>query len=85
MDKDKVLLEKYKDQVAKFKTFCEGVTPQMDRTVFDNINFYDFSVGFFIALGVVDNSIYPDENEPFADACSLARICRYDFQYWQKG
>jgi hypothetical protein len=78
---DEAALETYKVAVNAFKLFCaasdkpetweDTVIDYIGDDPFEEINFYDVSLGFFIALGV-----------PWDDAFRLARIVRYDFQYW---
>lgn len=77
---DDELLRKYAEQVQRFRVFCVSLTPKTNDAAFDDTDFYDFSLGYFVALGVVEDS--SGEGEPFLDAHSLARICRYRFQYW---
>jgi len=83
-EKDEQLLKKYKEQVDKFKEFCLKLSPKANDAAFDDVNFYDLSLGFFIALGVVENTTCPGEYSPYADAHCLAAVCRYHFKYWTK-
>lgn len=73
---DKQVIEKYKKEIELFKDFCSKFG---NSGRFEEINFYDLSLGFFMALGLTDNLDNPGLESP---AFALARICRYDFQYW---
>lgn len=77
------LTSAYASEIAIFEKFCRTLPPGSDEGCFREINFYDLSIGFFIALGVTKNTLYPDEDEPFCDAFHLAILCRYTYQYWQ--
>jgi hypothetical protein len=79
----KQLLEKYAKEVAIFREFC---ILHGSKQSFEEVDFHNFSMGFFIALGVgkdgnVLNSTDPDDE--FFDPHVLSTICRYDFQYWE--
>lgn len=71
------LMEEYGEEIEKFKAFC---TSPLEGE-FDEIEFYDLSLGFFIALGVTKDTIN-NPPEPFGDAFGLALLCRYTFHYW---
>ena len=70
------LLIKYKSQITAFKKFC----CKCGTDGFEEINFFDLGLGFFIALGVNGDS---DTGEAFYDAHRLSSICRYTIQYWE--
>jgi hypothetical protein len=74
---DEELLKKYAEQVAKFRKFCIECG---DSVTFAEVNFYDLSIGFFVALGIDGDS---GTGEQFYDAGRLAVICRYHLQYWE--
>lgn len=73
------LLETYEKQVEAFKQFCLQLDDTCGNDSLDEVDMYDLSVGFFIALGVIGDS---GMGEPFYDAFCLATVCRYDFEYW---
>jgi hypothetical protein len=77
-NKDKELIEKYRDDIELFKKFCINSSNisaadrfEVGNEPYDEVDFYDLSLGFFAARGI---------NIP--DTFSLAIICRYDFGYW---
>jgi hypothetical protein len=76
-EENKALLKTYAYQVSKFREFCilHGTA-----AAFDDADFSDLSLGFFIALGVTGDS---GTNEPFYDAFVLSTVCRYTLQYWE--
>ena len=77
---DTSLAFKYAPELNAFRKVCETWG---EASCFEETDFYDFSVGFFIALGITGDSI----NSPpvtLSDAFSLARISRYHYQYWRK-
>lgn len=61
---------------AEFCIRSESLTAEeienLGECPWEGINFYDLSIGFFVAAGV--NLI---------DAFNLARITRYNYQYWE--
>lgn len=80
MSDDHGLLERYATEVAAFRKFCiEGG----EDLVFEETNFKDLSLGFFIALGVTGSTVPEDNGAPFSDAYRLATITRYTLQYWE--
>lgn len=74
---DQELLSRYSLAVNAFKQFCLDLGGGED---FEEVDFHSLSLGFFIALGVTSNLGDPDV-EP--DAFALARITRYQLQYWE--
>lgn len=76
------LLQRYAHEVKRFKAFCEGLAPETNEAAFGETDFYDLSVGFFIALGVTGSEFASGEDDPFSDAHRLATVCRYTFGYW---
>lgn len=76
------ILSENKEVVEAFKEFCTGkgggknMTPEetdyCEEEPFLEVDFYDLSLGFFIAKGC-----------DLVVAFNLARICRYDLQYWR--
>lgn len=75
--KDKDLLDKHKTEVDKFREFC---ILYGDHAAFDESDFSDVSLGFFIALGITGDG---GTGEMFFEAYHLSTICRYKLQYWQ--
>jgi hypothetical protein len=71
------LLAQYAEQVAAFRKFC---IEHGGDAAFEETDFTGFSMGFFIALGVVGDS---GTGEAFYDASMLASYCRYRLQYWE--
>lgn len=59
----------YAPAMEAFKQFC--ISTESEPEEWEEVDFSDLSVGFFIALGV-----------PNAAANDLALIARYDFHYW---
>ena len=70
------LLDKHRNHVLEFKAFCLG-GGQDDA--FEEINFRDLSIGFFIARGITGDG---GTGEAFYEAFVLASICRYTLQYF---
>jgi hypothetical protein len=81
---DSAVLGRNANAVKAFKDFCEEYDRGIDTVVldpedrkymgsdpFEEIHWGDMSVGFFIAQGCT-----------WADAFTLATICRYQYQYW---
>ena len=78
---DKEILNKWVIEVEAFKQFCiRSNKPEMltdeeidyvGKEPYEEINFYDLSIGFFMAKDV-----------PLIDSFKLASITRYDLQYW---
>lgn len=77
---DKACLERNAAAVEAFKQFCQtkvsgNFTPEevdyFGEEPFEEVNFYDLSLGFFIASGC-----------SLVDCFDLARITRYNLQYW---
>lgn len=80
---EREVVARHEEAVAKFRDFCDTKAGGGNRLTveerdylgndpFEESDFHDLSLGFFIALGV-----------PLNDSFDLARITRYDFQYWQ--
>jgi hypothetical protein len=74
------LLTKYADQVAKFRELC---IKHGSHEVFEQVDFHNFSFGFFIALGVTGVTGDSSTDELFYDAHILSTICRYNLNYWE--
>ena len=62
------LTDAEEDFLEKFKIFC--LTIKDDR--YDEIDFHDFSIGFFIAIGVSN----------LDKASRLAHTARNTYKYW---
>lgn len=75
---DRAILEKHRAAVNAFKAFVTTPPGNDPNGPFEATDYYDFSLDFFIALGVSVNT-NPDEE---GDAFALARIVRYALQYW---
>lgn len=76
--KDKNTIEDNQIVLGEFQKFCRDskkLTAEQRAYLgddpWDEIDFHDLSLGFFVAKGV-----------DLIDAYDLARICRYTFQYW---
>lgn len=80
---DIALLVKWSEPFKKFRQFC---LDHASSEAFEEVDFTDFSFGFFIALGVsgMTSTKYEPEGEQdqFFDASVLGTLARYVFQYW---
>lgn len=65
-----LLQQKYAAEIAAFKRVCEQ-SAKVDPN--DERDWYDLSIGFFLALGV-----------SIADTHTLAGIVRYQLLYWSE-
>lgn len=64
-DRDTALAQRYAAEIEQFKAFCER---QAGTETFEEQDFYALSLGFFIALGITEDSSGDGEPEPFSDA-----------------
>ena len=85
MDKeDTLLITKYATQVAAFRRDCCDAKDDAEADDYwaRDLNFFDLSIGYFIAKGITGDS--SEENCKYYDAHRLASIIRYELQYWNK-
>lgn len=78
------LIARWPEQFGKFRQFC---LDHSDHETFEESDFNDLSLGFFIALGVIGEAPkepLPEDEEDmmFYDAAVLGTLARYVFQYW---
>lgn len=80
-EQDIEVVYKYLDIVLKFKDVC---SKSEDIDVSEEQDWFSISLGFFIALGVIESTFADDEAEQtqYLDAHALACICRYTYHYW---
>lgn len=74
---DLALLEAHGAVMQKFKAWCQSLT----CNTFEETDFTDLAMGFFIALGVVGDG-GPTIAEPYYDAHRLGSLARYTYKYW---
>lgn len=76
-DEYRRLTSQYVEEIAAFRKFC---IEHGDDPTFEEVDFKDLSLGFFIALGVTGDG---GTGETFYDAWLLGTYCRYRLQYWE--
>lgn len=75
-DEERALVTEHFGAMQEFKEFCDL---QHQGTAFNDSDFTDLSLGFFIAKGITEDLMNDDVDAP---AFALARLARYVFQYW---